>query len=52
MDDGIRDEIQILRDFIYDYMNAMDKPFTPKDVKEYYEHQISQILERLRSWGY
>lgn len=52
MNDGIREEIQILRDFIYDYMNTIDKKIVPNDIKEYYEHQITKILERLRSWGY
>ena len=52
MADGVKGEIQILREFIYDYLDAVEKVNTPKEVKQYLQDQIIKIIERLRSWGY
>ena len=50
-DHAVADEIQILREFIRDYMQGV-KDKIPSQVLDYLEAQIKKILIRLKQWGY
>ena len=50
-DHAVQDEIQILREFIRDYMQGI-KDKIPQQVLDYLAQQINKILIRLKQWGY
>ena len=50
-DHAVADEIQILREFIRDYMQGI-KDKIPQQVLDYLANQIQKILIRLKQWGY
>ena len=48
---AVQDEIQILREFIRDYIQGV-KDKIPSQILDYLEGQIKKILIRLKQWGY
>ena len=50
-DHAVADEIQILREFIRDYMQGI-KDKIPQTILDYLASQIQKILIRLKQWGY
>lgn len=50
-DHAVADEIQILREFIRDYMQGI-KDKIPQTILDYLAQQINKILIRLKQWGY
>ena len=50
-DHAVADEIQILREFIRDYMQGV-KDKIPQQILDYLANQIQKILIRLKQWGY
>ena len=50
-DHAVADEIQILREFIRDYMQGI-KDQIPQQILDYLAQQIQKILIRLKQWGY
>ena len=50
-DHAVADEIQILREFIRDYMQGI-KDKIPQQILDYLAQQIQKILIRLKQWGY
>ena len=50
-DHAVADEIQILREFIRDYMQGI-KDKIPQQILDYLAYQIQKILIWLKQWGY
>lgn len=50
-DHAVADEIQILREFIRDYIQGV-KDKIPQQILDYLAGQIQKILIRLKQWGY
>ena len=50
-DHAVKDELDILREFVRDYIQGV-KDNIPKQVLDYLAQQINKILIRLKQWGY
>lgn len=50
-DHAVKDELDILREFVRDYMQGI-KDKIPQTILDYLANQIQKILIRLKQWGY